>query len=113
MSQVEPALAALTDLDESSNSKLLNRGGNSGKRPGGGVHGGAAEAPSVVFMKGLQGSAGEVQSRMWRPTSENWRLQRSERCRVDIPQRPEPQAGSLEAFITEGRILYVLLLLPF
>lgn len=98
MSQVEPAL---TEPDESSNSKLLNRGG---KRPGGGV---VAKTPSVVFMKGLQGSAGEVQSRMWRPTSENWRLQRSERCRVDIPQRPEPQAGSLGAFITDGRILIV------
>ena len=53
MSQVEPALSALTDLDESSNSKLLNRGGNLGKRPGGGVHGGVAEAPSVGVDEGV------------------------------------------------------------
>jgi hypothetical protein len=86
-------------------------------RPGGGV---VADTPSLVFMKGVQGSARErreVRSRMrrvWRPTSEKRRLQRSERCRVDtgdIPQRPEePQSRSLAA--SHHRMLYTLVL-PF
>ena len=65
MSQVEPALSALTDLDESSNSKLLNRGSYSPQATrGGGLGGVVAEAPSLVFMKGVQGRAREVRLRM-------------------------------------------------
>jgi hypothetical protein len=47
----------------------------------------------VVFMKGVtrKGKGGAVKDERMRqtrrPTSENWRLQRSERCRVDIPPK--------------------------
>ena len=52
-----------------------------GQRLGGG---GVADTPSTVLMKGVQGRAGRCsqavkdEAEAWRPTSENWRLQRSE-----------------------------------